>query len=162
MSEDKNFEDKENLEIYKRRHFVYGKNKNKEPAWRCLSCGEGGKDFSDYRENLPQQGVLFGEENITPRIYRSNLITETHMLDCTGDPKLGEMREDFIDFMSTYSENTYAASWLIGLEQILLQKEGVWKILGEHLGWPVGMDGIDGWMPYEQAYAMLSENTKEN
>jgi len=78
---------------------------------------------------------------------------------------LSRMRRQLLDVMSGWSEDHYAAGWLIGLEWRLVREGGVWELLGRHLGWPVG--GPDGpahegkhWITWEEAVARAAESDR--
>lgn len=58
--------------------------------------------------------------------------------------------------MSHWSEETYAAGWLIDLEARLHHEAGVWEHVGRAVGWPIGPEAEDGWETWDQAAARYS------
>lgn len=53
--------------------------------------------------------------------------------------------------MSEWSEEHYAAGWLIALEARLHREGGIWEALGRLVGWPIGCDAESGWESWDEA-----------
>jgi hypothetical protein len=64
---------------------------------------------------------------------------------------LAIQREQLLEAMSGVSESRWCAGWLTGLEERLHAEGGIWKILGEQVGWPVGEYGQWTWVTWEHA-----------
>lgn len=94
--------------------------------WRCLACLAGG----------------IGGDDATV-----DLAVEVHSEGCGDNQPLVRARMDLVSVISGVSEDEFAAGWLIGIEQILLRRGGLWALLAEQYGWPVGYRGVSGWAP---------------
>ena len=104
---------------------------NNRYGWRCLACLEGGSSTDE--DSVP-------------------LAVHVHLADCTGPQDEAYARLELIQTISAVSEHDYAAGWLMGIENLLLRRGGIWKTLAEQYGWPDGWNGLDGWHPdYEAA-----------
>lgn len=54
----------------------------------------------------------------------------------------------FLDLISAYSEDRWAASWLTGIDQQIREAGGPWIALAADCGgWPVGYLAEGGWAP---------------
>ena len=60
-------------------------------------------------------------------------------------------RAQLIAAMRGYSDELYSANWLDNLDRVLHQQGGIWQILGLAIGWPLGYQGRDGWVTWEEA-----------
>lgn len=58
------------------------------------------------------------------------------------------MRKQFIELISAYSEDRWAAGWFGGIEEDIRKEGGIWNAIAEACqGWPKGYRGEDGWDP---------------
>lgn len=71
----------------------------------------------------------------------------------SDDELLIASREALLSAMREWSEDNYAAGWLIDLESRLHREGGKWETLGRAYGWPIGCDAEDGWESWEEAAA---------
>lgn len=111
--------------------------------WRCMVCLKTG--HGDYE-------VI-------------QLAVELHKLECKGDKIVAASRVDLLEAISNASEELYSAGWLEGIERILLTKGGMWTILAQHLGWPVGYMGEKGWETLDEAlnrYKLTQKQIEQN
>lgn len=67
------------------------------------------------------------------------------------DTREQRLRADLLTLMSAWSEDQHCAGWLIGLDKELLAEGGVWEILGQAIGWPIGYMGEGGWTTWDEA-----------
>ncbi len=91
--------------------------------WRCLACLTHG----------------IGDNDII------TLAIQVHLTECIGNQTLANMRQDLLQAISGVSEEEYAAGWLHDIPKILINRESIWAILADAIGWPIGYLGIDGW-----------------
>jgi hypothetical protein len=92
-------------------------------SWRCLICLTGGQGSAD--------AVSLG--------------IAAHAPECRGSKRLAVARFDLLEAMSDASQSAYFAGWHGGIEKVLLERGGMWLLLAEQLGWPVGYLGLIGW-----------------
>lgn len=92
-------------------------------AWRCLGCLGGGN------------GSLLAVE----------LAVEVHRATGGCDTTVAFARSQLLDAICDRSESEFAAGWMVGIEGALLARGGIWAMLAEQLGWPVGWLGLEGW-----------------
>lgn len=60
--------------------------------------------------------------------------------------ELEKRRAQFCDMISGWSEDHYAAGWIIGVVGMVKKEGGLWAVLAEACGgWPIGYRGEDGW-----------------
>jgi hypothetical protein len=67
----------------------------------------------------------------------------------TDEPiTMDQMRRLLVDAVSAYSEMQWCAGWLVGIERIIREEGRAWVVLAYLAGgWPIGVDGEDGWAP---------------
>lgn len=61
--------------------------------------------------------------------------------------------------MGDWSEDTWAAGWMSGTEEMLYEKGGTWEILGREIGWPTGWehDADFRWVTWDEAGRIFAE-----
>lgn len=65
-----------------------------------------------------------------------------------GWKPLAERREQFLEAISGYSEDRWAAGWLIGIEDQVRAEAGLWIVMAAACeGWPLGYRAEQGWDP---------------
>lgn len=63
-----------------------------------------------------------------------------------------ELRAQMLDLISAYSQQGWAASWIIGIEEIIRRDGGIWLAMAAVCGgWPKGYRAKDGWEPLTEA-----------
>lgn len=66
--------------------------------------------------------------------------------------ELVALREQFVELISAYSEDRWAASWMSGIEAEIRTIGGAWIVQALVCGgWPIGYRGEDGWAPLTEA-----------
>ena len=103
--------------------YVQGKDSSGSPAWLCLACLGQGK--------AEGQSVALG--------------VAAHLESCSLDFVLARCRMDLLEIISAVSEAEFAAGWLTGIQDKLIVRGGVWVLLADAVGWPIGYLGLDGW-----------------
>lgn len=95
----------------------------------------------------PQSGALgkitTSEAKRSPKWNQRDTASATRLRDAT--------REVLLAAMSDWSEDTYCAGWLTGLEMKLHRLGGKWETLGRAVGWPIGCDAEGGWETWDEA-----------
>lgn len=57
-----------------------------------------------------------------------------------------QLRSQFLDMISDYSESTWCAGWMDGVENEVREIGGTWVAIAAACGgWPIGYRAIDGW-----------------
>lgn len=92
-------------------------------VWRCLACLEAGR--------APREAL--------------ELVEQVHRSGCTGSAAVAAARADLLETLVGVSEAAYGVSWQDGVERKLLRRGGMWAVLADTVGWPVGYHGVDGW-----------------
>lgn len=70
------------------------------------------------------------------------------MSDTETGTSRGELRAQFLDLISAYSEDTWAAGWEAGVEKTIRRDQGIWLALAVACGgWPNGYRAENGWDP---------------
>lgn len=62
-----------------------------------------------------------------------------------------KLQDDLLTLMSAWSEDQHCAGWLVGLDQELRGRGGIWEILGRAIGWPIGYRAEGGWTTWDEA-----------
>ena len=95
------------------------------PLWRCYACGVGGA----------------GERAIL------DLAVAAHLTECVGTVDTANIRFALLRALIEECEEAYstASGWNGTVIRMLLLDGGVWTLLAEKTGWPVGLYGVEGW-----------------
>jgi hypothetical protein len=57
-------------------------------------------------------------------------------------------RDEFCQAIRGYSEDLWCAQWMRGVVDTVRKEGGIWLMhAARSLGWPIGLDGEDGWEP---------------
>lgn len=75
--------------------------------------------------------------------------------------ELEQKRSQLISLIRAHSEEAYAASWLGGIDEDLYKVGGVWEIMGREIGWPLGYEGENGWVSWDEAAVRYGWATSE-
>ena len=63
-------------------------------------------------------------------------------------PEVLQAREQFCEAIRGYSEDRWCAQWMRGVVDEIRKEGGIWLVhAAKSLGWPIGLDGKDGWEP---------------
>lgn len=62
------------------------------------------------------------------------------------------LRDQFLEAISGYSEDRWAAGWLYGIEKQVRAEGGLWLLMAAACGgWPTGYRAEHGWEPLNEA-----------
>lgn len=73
-----------------------------------------------------------------------------HLQD-QSDACVDARRKQLIELLSAFSEERWAAGWMRDIDKEAYKEGGVWEILGREVGWPLGYEGDQGWVSWEEA-----------
>lgn len=74
--------------------------------------------------------------------------------EVTEANELERKRAQFLDMISAYSQDHWAAGWMDGIENDIRSEGGLWVDIARACGgWPIGYMAEGGWEPFVAATA---------
>jgi hypothetical protein len=64
---------------------------------------------------------------------------------------LDARRKQLIELLGAFSEERWCAGWMLDIDKQAYQEGGVWEIIGREIGWPLGYEGDEGWVSWDEA-----------
>jgi Fe-S-cluster formation regulator IscX/YfhJ len=104
---------------------IVGPSRDREvPRWRCFACNSGGEGVDDL----------------------IRLAIPSHLVECYGDVDVARVRFTLLRALIEEGQESYDSDdWNKSVVKSLLLDGGVWTLVAEKVGWPVGVYGVDGW-----------------
>lgn len=76
-----------------------------------------------------------------------------------GYKPLADRREQFLEAISGFSEDHWAAGWLDGIEEQVRAEGGLWVVMAAACqGWPSGYRAEHGWDPLTDEEARAADS----
>ena len=129
------------------------------PLYHTLDMGDVLPDRARHVQGQNTQGVhtllcLACLTSVSGSLSMVNFANMVHESECYASLDIAYARHDLLMAIRDVSQSVYMAGWLAGIEVELLARGGMWRILADQIGWPVGYLGLDGWdINYKAALA---------